>query len=85
MSNTLSVRLEQDEVDEVHAAMRFRGIRTRSDFARQALARAVAETKSEIVQFSRRPPLQSPDPAADRNQPCRSGGTAAGQVQEVQS
>lgn len=85
MSNTLSVRLEPHEVEDVHTAMRLRGIRTRSDFARQAIARAVAATRMEMAQFSARPQLQSPVPAADNpNQPCRSGGPAAGQVQEVQ-
>lgn len=85
MSNTLSVRLEPHEVEDVHTAMRLRGIRTRSDFARQAIARAVAATRMEMAQFSVRPPLQSPAPAADQPTPCRSGGHAAGQVQEEQS
>ena len=62
MSDTLSVRLDEEETSDMEEAMRFRRIRDRSDFARQAIARFVADTKVSMVQFAKRTGATAAEP-----------------------
>lgn len=46
--NRVTIRLDESEAADVAAAMRFRGIRNRSDFLRQAIAAEVRRTRREM-------------------------------------
>lgn len=47
--NRVTIRLDEQETADVAAAMRFRGIRNRSDFLRQAIAAEVRRTRREML------------------------------------
>lgn len=46
--NRVTIRLDETEAADVAAAMKFRGIRNKSDFLRQAIAAEVRRTRREM-------------------------------------